>query len=547
MKKYILLLFLGITGTLNAQTKELEVPNVNVYPLRTKWCVPACAECVLRYKKINIDQCKIMKYVQEEAPGYGGFNCCEEIPNFSQHPCNNIVLFSNAKGGLIDILMHFGNIASKIWENSLGTDEIIKNLTNDYPLIVSWDLYDGSNSAHAVVICGIKNGDLIKYMDPNGGGKFDLPWSEFHYDPEHHWWRATLEIIACSSRGDCYPCHCYNFETDGDETGYNCGGSCWACPPPPPPPTGNCTDCVKNNGESEIDCGGKNCPPCTDLPKELTIENKEYYDPYPYDARIRATKKITAKDNTTVKSKGEANYITEEEGSIVLLSGFKVERGGTFRTQMRDLSEYSRICPEWICETGSLDKIVRPRGALGLYDLLYAVKIEYKIYDEQERFVYGETRAITRNGYFPLWNGTPGAIEGTYWLSCSIYFCNGMMISFRYQFVVKGYSKSTEASYTPETPPLFSPPPSNDTPSATATPNFTIIPNPNPGTFQIETNFPLSAIGNLKITNLMGATVYETQNVVSNTVQLPRPTAGTFFVVMILKDGAVLTQKMVVR
>jgi len=45
----------------------------------------------------------------------------------------------------------------------------------------------------------------------------------------------------------------------------------------------------------------------------------------------------------------------------------------------------------------------------------------------------------------------------------------------------------------------------------------------------------------------MGATVYETQNVVSNTVQLPRPTAGTFFVVMILKDGAVLTQKMVVR
>ena len=74
-----------------------------------------------------------------------------------------------------------------------------------------------------------------------------------------------------------------------------------------------------------------------------------------------------------------------------------------------------------------------------------------------------------------------------------------------------------------------------------------IYPNPNPGTFQLETNFPLSAIGNLKITNLMGATVYETQNVASNTVQLQNPTAGTFFVIMILKDGAVLTRKMVVQ
>ena len=78
-------------------------------------------------------------------------------------------------------------------------------------------------------------------------------------------------------------------------------------------------------------------------------------------------------------------------------------------------------------------------------------------------------------------------------------------------------------------------------------PKVNIVPNPNNGSFNIETNFPLSDIAHFKITNLMGATVYETQNVVSNTVQLPRPTAGTFFVVMILKNGAVLTQKMVVQ
>ena len=46
-------------------------------------------------------------------------------------------------------------------------------------------------------------------------------------------------------------------------------------------------------------------------------------------------------------------------------------------------------------------------------------------------------------------------------------------------------------------------------------PNFTILPNP--GAFQLETNFPITNIVNLKITNLMGAPVYETQNVASKT------------------------------
>ena len=76
---------------------------------------------------------------------------------------------------------------------------------------------------------------------------------------------------------------------------------------------------------------------------------------------------------------------------------------------------------------------------------------------------------------------------------------------------------------------------------------ITIHPNPNNGSFTIDANFPLTDIGNLKITNLMGATVYETQKVASNTVQLQNPAKGTFFVVMILKDGSVLTRKMVVQ
>ena len=77
--------------------------------------------------------------------------------------------------------------------------------------------------------------------------------------------------------------------------------------------------------------------------------------------------------------------------------------------------------------------------------------------------------------------------------------------------------------------------------------HFTLIPNPNRGTFQIETNFSLSEISQLKITNTLGLTVYETRNLASNEIQLQNSAPGLYFVVMVLKDGTVLTQKMVVQ
>jgi hypothetical protein len=112
------------------------------------------------------------------------------------------------------------------------------------------------------------------------------------------------------------------------------------------------------------------------------------------------------------------------------------------------------------------------------------------------------------------------------------------------------YEKSlTEDSEDPETSPQLSPPNPDNTPlpSVTAPPNFTIIPNPNPGDFQLETNFPLSDIANLKITNPLGITIYEAQNVTEHTIQLQNSSFGLYFVMVILKDGSILTQKMVVQ
>ena len=74
-----------------------------------------------------------------------------------------------------------------------------------------------------------------------------------------------------------------------------------------------------------------------------------------------------------------------------------------------------------------------------------------------------------------------------------------------------------------------------------------IVPNPNNGSFQMEANFPLSDIAHLKIVNLLGVPVLETQRVVSHTIQLENAVNGPYFVVMILKDGSVITRKMMVQ
>ena len=76
---------------------------------------------------------------------------------------------------------------------------------------------------------------------------------------------------------------------------------------------------------------------------------------------------------------------------------------------------------------------------------------------------------------------------------------------------------------------------------------ITIYSNPNSGTFQIETNFPLYEIDNFKITNLLGVSIFETQNLTSNTIQLPKSAPGLHFVIVYLKDGSVLSQKMMIQ
>ena len=551
MKKYILLLFWGITLTSNAQLINLPVTIVNNYPNRKNWCAAATAECVLRYNKINIDQCAIMDYVRLELDRmtYGNDWCCFSSST-SPHPCDKGVAlgYDYEIASVNNVLMHYGNgkLFSSAYKGVLLEASITTQLSLfGQPIIAQWDVWDG---AHAVVICGKKDGK-IQFMDPNYSEIQSLPYEKFKEDKDHEW---DGYLVPWSP----YNFHCFDCERNYDEEGIDCGGR--SCPPCKTTPSDLCSNCILDEGEETIDCGGT-CPSCRyigGVTDEITITNTTELR-----SEIMAFKKITAGLATTVASGQEVSFITKETGSIVLRPGFTAENGSEFRTQMKDLSQYERLCGA-ICpdhhHLSRTHKVFINFDVLTIYNLNSAVNIGYNIYKSSGWApdpIYSNNRNIDSNGNFVLWNCTDGTVYPTgivsYYIKYSIEYCKGPLYLATHNFTVDySYYKSlTENSEDPETPPQFSLPDPNNTSleTATAPPQFTITPNPNPGTFQLQTNFPFSDIAHLKIINSIGATLYETQTLSSHTIQLPTSATGQHFVVIMLKDGAMLTQKMVIQ
>jgi len=560
MKKFFLLLFVGIGITLNAQDYCLDVQYIEKE--QTNWCGIASTKCVLNYYGFDAyRQCDLAEYVRTDCPwgNLGYYNCCTN-PSWG---CNSPIELLC----LQEILVRFGNIKIMPILNPLEKYGIQNWLQYQRPPIMRWENINNPSHGHAMVIHGIELEDafygdyIVYYMDPdpidnscNVGGFRRLCYDDLlnYVAPPP----INITFKWVQTMAPYFSPHCYNGVPDADETGVDCGGlSCPPCAPPPPPPS--CSNCNKDPDEVEIDCGSDDCPPCDDVPEERTITNSNQLR-----KEVAAFNKITAKANVVVQTGKKVSFITENGGSIVLQPGFKAEKGCTFTTQRwEDVSGCGRDCPTKLCPyIWELPKVCYQTGdnsGLYIYNLLYCKKIEYEIYERltingnpYEKFLYKKVKEVTNNGTVFLWNCVTGSTTD---MPCKIYYkiyyCNDddtNMIP--WEFTVKGFGKNslTDDPNDPETP--FSPPANNITlPNENPAPSFVIIPNPNPGTFQIETNFPLSQISNLKFINSLGATVYETQTLSSSTIQLPTVASGQHFVMVMLKDGTVLTQKMMLQ
>ena len=335
----------------------------------------------------------------------------------------------------------------------------------------------------------------------------------------------------------------------------------------------HCNDCKwdADKGEEGIDCGDP-CPPCEHAPNRVIINTPTNNLP----SDVRAIEEITAGD-APIKVLAGQNVKFTTAGTIRLLPGFTVESGGNFSSESKGsilsvMADCNKYCDNPIFWSHYYRFLEGSYYTIGNLANVEKIDIEIWLVDIWRIPVYYNTIKVEKEGSVALWdlitcntgyNHKPFLKEGHYYSYAAlgwIYPCDNNSEYSAYEFIeyfgvdnLAGKSLQNivaiEKFDAPHPPaPSFSPPANNLTfQNENASPGFTIIPNPNPGVFQLETNFPLSEIAILKVVNSLGATVYDTQNLTSNTIHLPISTSGQHFVVLILKEGTVLTQKMMIR
>ena len=183
------------------------------------------------------------------------------------------------------------------------------------------------------------------------------------------------------------------------------------------------------------------------------------------------------------------------------------------------------------------------------FNVRHATKYDVAILTTNMSTIYKSSENITDN-LITVWTPQQGIATGIY-IAKMTFYSPAEEITNSYRISVIHCSKSADTSDSTEirndeivlTDLVLT----NNTDFTNKDLGFVIIPNPNPGIFQLETNFPLTDIAHLKIITPLGTTLYETQTLSSNTIQLPTSATGLHFVVIMLKNGAVLTQKMVIQ
>jgi len=535
MKKYILLLLLGTIMT--SYTQEIKLSVSNIRQKETKWCWAAVSQCVLNYYGYtSIQQCHIAEYTRKVGTlyDYGSTPCCDD----ASQGCNQENYDCLEPGSVQDILVYFGHIGNDC-TYALSYSDIQNNLDQQRPFIIHRKKLD-SSSGHSVVGHGIGidefGTDVIYYMDPDphptNGGFQKMPHDFLLNDGTWEWTHTNVLLVSA------IPDHCRNCILDNDK------------------------------GEEGMDCGGP-CPPCQHAPDKVIINTP--IEDLPKD--VYAINEISA-GNAAVKVLSGQNVNFKTLGTIRLLPGFEAQAGSNFNAQIKGsilsvTADCDKFCTPIVSNLYDRWCPLDPGNGNFAINVANVNKIELHIWAPTRimndlKEIYSTT-VEGQEGLVFLWdlieedfeyNLKPDGKLREYGYELYLYPCQGGKFSFIDYFWIlnKLHDEDTDKSEfevsdnSENLPPSFSPPASSITlQDENTTPSFVIIPNPNSGTFQIETNFPLADIDNLKVVNPSGVPVYETQNLVSNEIQLLNAGSGLYFVVATLKDGTALTQKMMLQ
>jgi len=131
MKKYIVLLFLGIAITANAQYM-LDLDGILAE--QNNWCWAASSQCVMDYYGTYKDQCEIAEYVRTSGTTYhyyGSIPCCAN----ANYGCTQGAPLYPHRGSVQDILCALGDIHG--YPNHPLSKEAIKDqLSQNKPFVI---------------------------------------------------------------------------------------------------------------------------------------------------------------------------------------------------------------------------------------------------------------------------------------------------------------------------------------------------------------------------------------------------------------------------
>ena len=346
----------------------------------------------------------------------------------------------------------------------------------------------------------------------------------------------------------------------------------------------HCYDCIQNNGETSIDCGGP-CPPCAHAPdnKTYTIANERIHLP----AETYAISNITAQGSVTLMPGTNVSFYSV--GSIDLLPGFWAKQGSNFTAEVkRSRLAATADCNIFCDPPGFVPNVLTPNGD-GLNDQLIWIisnsrSIHVKIYQwknyhgaclNTNYLVYENTIIPAQEGAVMLWDLFSGNPQynstffhpvytdqfGWYYFDAyvDIEACQGGTFSYIQTFWVmlnnnRSHSAQQEANNQDDTRytighniTQYEDYEFSDMENPTDNSNyFSLYPNPTTGTLTINSNMPLEAFSDLIVTNSSGQTIYGQKYLDSFTLSLPALPNGEYILSLRI-DGQPVSRKVILQ
>jgi hypothetical protein len=236
----------------------------------------------------------------------------------------------------------------------------------------------------------------------------------------------------------------YEFNSILDPTGTGEATSSNPQPPSPSELPAHCRNCIRDEDETGIDCGGS-CYPCG-MQDVVTLKT-----PMDIPGTVKSRYDIFAEpDPGSLLALKSGSYSIEAGMNVYLKGGFEVEKGAAFYAGIdADLmSEPDRGCQNACINPGN---IFTPNGD-GVHDYLsmgQAFITEYRIqvFTSSNKLIYsGPTVPVHSNGVIYIWDGTGAYYTGTYQLGITYKDCFGNTHVDPLYYVYVGLLKSAEIS-----------------------------------------------------------------------------------------------------